>query len=103
VQGEFARREALERMLAGTALVAVPDETSGALAVSRRDGATPGSATAKRRTASATAAGAVGAAALAGAAEPDTVVKLEEFKVSTSVGTYAENASTSAGKIPIDM
>src|SRR4051812_10229211 len=35
--------------------------------------------------------------------EPDAIVKLEEFKVSTTVGTYAETASTSAGKIPIDM
>ena len=36
-------------------------------------------------------------------AETDTIVKLEEFKVSTSVGTYAETSSTSAGKVPIDM
>ncbi len=35
--------------------------------------------------------------------ESETIVKLEEFKVSTSVGTYAETASTSAGKIPIEM
>src|SRR5258707_389565 len=36
VRGEFTPREALERMLAGTDLVAVPDERSSAFAVSRR-------------------------------------------------------------------
>ena len=103
VRGEFTPFEALGRMLAGTELVAVPDANSGALAVSRRDGATPGKAFAPKRTASAASAIGAGAAVAAATTEPDTVVKLEEFKVSTSVGTYAESASTSAGKIPIDM
>ena len=40
---------------------------------------------------------------LRAAPEPDTVVKLEEFKVSTTVDTYAESTTSAAGKIPLDM
>ncbi len=37
------------------------------------------------------------------AAEPDTIVKLEEFKVTTTVDTYSETTATAAGKVPLDM
>lgn len=36
-------------------------------------------------------------------AEPDTVVKLEDFTVSTSVGTYEETTTSTAGKVPLEF
>jgi iron complex outermembrane receptor protein len=35
--------------------------------------------------------------------ETDTIVKLDEFRVSTTVGTYAETTTSAASKIPIDI
>ncbi len=35
--------------------------------------------------------------------EKDDIVKLEEFKVTTTVGTYAETATSAASKMPIDL
>ncbi len=54
VRGEFTTLEALRRMLAGTALIVVPDEATGALVVSRpRAGAAPADAAQGGRTSAA--------------------------------------------------
>ena len=37
------------------------------------------------------------------AAEPDTIVQLEEFRVTTTVDTYSETTASAAGKVPLDM
>ncbi len=103
VRGDFTPREALVRMLAGTELVAVPDETTGALAVGRRDGAKPGVPATRKRVAAVGALTLAAAVATAQPAQPDTVVKLEEFKVSTTVDTYAETTTSAASKIPLDL
>ena len=42
-------------------------------------------------------------AALHAQAPKDEIVKLEEFRVSTTVGTYAETTTSAASKIPIEM
>ncbi len=74
VKGDYTAREALNRMLAGTELVLVQDEKSGALSISRL----PAEAkNARSRPADATAAGAAAESALVAR----EVVKLEEFAV----------------------
>ncbi len=90
VRGDLTPREALDQMLAGTPLVAVPDERSGALAVSRKPAAPAENTPPNRRTAT-------------DASDNSEIVKLEEFKVSTTVGTYAETTTSAASKIPLDM
>ncbi len=93
VRGDFTAREALDRMLAGTDLVAVADERSGALAISlRRKSPLENSQAQKRELAS--------GAALSGA---DRFVQLEEFKVSTTLGTYGETTTSAGSKTPMNM
>jgi len=93
VRGELAPRAALERMLAGTALVAIADERSGALAVKRRDRDAPTPPPPKR---------AAPAPAPTSAPNP-TVVKLEEFKVTTVVGSYEETTTSAGSKTPMNL
>jgi iron complex outermembrane receptor protein len=93
VHGEFGPREALDRMLAGTTLVAVADERSGALAVKRREREPPATPPPKKSTAVAPAAREASA----------SVVKLEEFKVTTTLGSYEETTTSVAAKTPLAM
>src|SRR5947207_10411353 len=37
------------------------------------------------------------------ASAPEEIVRLEEFKVSTTIGSYAETSSSTAAKIPVDL
>ena len=92
VRGEFTARDAIERMLAGTALVAVPDERSGALAVSRRSALAPENPLAKKIRPVVTAPN-----------EADSVVTLEQFKVSTTLGSYGETTTSAASKTSMNM
>jgi iron complex outermembrane receptor protein len=93
VRGDFTPREALDRMLAGTVLAATADERSGALAVSRKDGLVPGGPPVKKRT----------VAAESAPNDPERVVRLEEFTVGTTLGSYAETTTSAGSKTPTEM
>jgi len=89
VRGEYGAREALDLMLAGTALVAVSDEQSGALAVNRRGA--PSAPPVKKPS--------VAADEPAGG----EVVQLAKFTVTTALGRYAESNTSGASKVPTNF
>jgi len=92
VRGEFSAREALDRMLAGTTLVAVADERTGGLAVLRNTGVAPrGLPPPVRNDPQST------------TNVSDNVVQLKEFEVSTTIGSYAEVNSSAATENPANF
>ncbi|MFI5335634.1 MAG: TonB-dependent siderophore receptor [Opitutales bacterium] len=90
VHGEYTPREALDLVLADTALVAVADPQSGALAVSRRENPAP-EAPAKSKPGR--------------PAEPaaDEIVQLGQFTVTTALGRYSESNTSGATKMPTEF
>jgi iron complex outermembrane recepter protein len=82
VQGDFAPLEAIAKLLAGTGLSAVQDETSGAFLVTRDSISKP-----------------VPPAKPPVSASEDTV-KMDAFTVTTSLGRYIDS-TTSAMKVPV--
>ena len=92
VQGEFPVREALDLMLEGTVLRAFQDGATGALGVSRVESAAAKGAASAR----------AGGAQLADPAGDETV-ELEEFRVTSDIGMYAEKVSAAGTKTPMDL
>lgn len=87
VKGAMTARAALDRMLAGTGLVATEDEATGTFAVSRqpRQPAPPGGDKTDQP------------------ALKEGMVQLDPFKVTTSIGTYAESTTSAGSKTPMNM
>jgi iron complex outermembrane receptor protein len=88
VKGDYTPAEAFGRLTAGTALTVVWDEKSGALTVKRQSAAPKGAAPSDAKTT---------------VAESDPVLKLDTFKVSTTVGTYNESTTSAGSKTPMNM
>ena len=92
VMGTFTAQQAIDRLLEGTILVAVIDARSGAIAVSLKGGYTKESPVPRRRT-----------PVTLDPAEPDRVVVLEQFRVSTTLGSYQETTTSVATKTSMDL
>jgi iron complex outermembrane receptor protein len=94
VSGELDPLQALEQMLAGTAVRAVRDNATGALTISRIDrsrGESPPRPPRRKD----------GDAALG--AGDDSVVRLEAFQVAGEIGRYAEKSSSVGTKTPMEL
>ncbi|MDB6114012.1 MAG: Iron complex outerrane recepter protein [Lacunisphaera sp.] len=88
VHGTFRPRDAFDRLTAGTVLVVVQDQPSGALIVRRRLLAPASAAPAGAKTAE---------------AAGERVIRLEPLTVTTTVGSYKEATTTAGSKTPMNM